>query len=1010
MIYIFSEKGQSLLKEVTSVTEEQNELRDYYNNTEYDSLSFYQNLVLGQQVYSTMLRIYLFTVVSQDSKRCSQLARRIPSEKLLFRYVKKLGMHEIWDSDKCGISCKIRQSYVILGIQYHKQGYDNTYSSFKSAISNFIDSFLQLPITNYTHLLESYAWNTHHLKISYTTKTEKKYSDTDIDFQATASFLRKTYYALGYSKKNAIENLAHHIVNESLSVDVIAAIASTQNYLPIKKYALEFDSLGYEEKDNSIKDFAVRYGVDNLLMRFSLLTRSHMGKDAWKNLGVEEPEQFLKKESRLKKGLVDLGQNILLLQALDYNIHNNNLDAIDISSLDLMIINTGSGEVQKQLVNILKIGEFIQKLFERFEVPVKDTLTIRDMSEIGYSIITAFFMSNFSPDKKFLQYFGDTFDSFYCENGINVQIDYRFALIAYLSAFNIKVVTNHHEIENEIFHAEIILGDSITSPKYICENESMRFAKKDVWRVAYVDIVETVKKFFFAKDFNCSYDALLFFVKNVVQSNISNQAFYAGFGILNANNITKIDVNICKEIFFRLERTITDYALYNRFIEIVSNTNKKKYICINNSVYEYLGWLKNCAGVSIDPLKEIDIKLIPDIYEKIINPTTTIQKELIDINYKFVQKIYPLEYEIAEYALNTCIDAYDYLTIVSPEIASLYTKLKEKEESFSDIGELVSHIGTDTLVSIMDSHKSFYTQIETFIEELDIQSVKIACGYCFASGLSLLRNIISKTLFLDIPFELYVGALQNYDESSPDNLITGIDKSTVRILNSYLLQSNFQLFTCPDRFYHGKIYFFEGKKKTVICLGSSNISRSAFVSNYELNIVFRTKTDSELHNNFKLWINQLKHYSRRIDGLNEEMFGNNEIKQDGSVLLKHISLTSMQRRISTLSNAEIRYRLNLWMSYSPDTIAEDLGILALPNYFVFIYKKYGLMVLESFESGNAYFCISFSDSFENTINAISAFSKTEIFEFSQMAKRGYHVQNKFTLENNIRWYFRKERH
>lgn len=465
-----------------------------------------------------------------------------------------------------------------------------------------------------------------------------------------------------------------------------------------------------------------------------------------------------------------------------------------------------------------------------------------------------------------------------------------------------------------------------------------------------------------------------------------------------------------KEILLRLKRIISDYALYDRFIEIVNNTNKKKYICINNSVYEYSDWLRNCTRLPIDSLKKIDIKLLPDIYEEIINPTKAIQKDLIDINYKFVQRIYPLEYEIAEYALNTCIDAYDYLTIVSPEIASLYTKLKEKEEDFSDIGKLVSRIGTDTSVSIMDSRKSFNAQIETIIEELDIQCVKIACGYCFSSGLSLLRNTINKTLFSNIPFELYVGALQNYDESSPDNLITGIDKSTVKILNSYLLQSNFQLFTCSDRFYHGKIYFLEGKKETVICLGSSNISRSAFVSNYELNIVFHTKTDSDLHDSFMLWINQLKHYSRRIDILDEEMFGNNEIKQDGSVLLKHISLTSMQHRINALSNAEIRYRLNLWMSYSPDSIAEDLGILALPNYFVFVYKKYGLMVLESFEAGNAYFCIRFTDSFENAINAISTFSKAEIFEFSQMEKRGYHVQNKFTLENNIRWYFRKESH
>lgn len=81
--------------------------------------------------------------------------------------------------------------------------------------------------------------------------------------------------------------------------------------------------------------------------------------------------------------------------------------------------------------------------------------------------------------------------------------------------------------------------------------------------------------------------------------------------------------------------------------------------------------------------------------------------------------------------------------------------------------------------------------------------------------------------------------------------------------------------------------------------------------------------------------------------------------------------------------------------------------IPIPNYFAFVYKKEKLIVLESFEAGNAYFCIKYDKSFEDVVNNISTFSKTEIFEYSHMPKRGYHVQNKFTLENNIRWYFRK---
>lgn len=986
------------------------DILDSFNSIEDDSLTFYQNLILGQQAYVTMLYSYLFSTVSQDSKRCGQLVQKISKETLLCDYLQQLGMQDIWDSNEYGISHKIRQSYVVLGMHYQKNGYDSIFSHFKLSIKDFIDDFLLLPITNYTHLLESYAWNTHHLKISYTTKIENKFSDKDIVFRATASFLDKTYYAFGYSKKHAIEKLAYLIVNEAIPRKTVMDLAASQNYLPIEKNILEFDTMDYKENEDRVRKFAEKYGVDFLLMRFSLLTRSHMGENVWETLGIKPTEYLRTKVSFLKRGLIDLGQELLLLQILDYNLRNNNLSAIDLSSLDLMVLNISSKDIHQQLTKILRIDDFSQKLFSSMDVPVNDMLTSKDKEQIGYSIISAFFISNFAPDKKFLQYFNSLFETFYSENGVNIEIDYRFALIAYLSAFNIKVQTNHHEAGNGIFHAEITLGDSANAPTYICENESMRFAKKEVWHKAYESIVVAVKKFFSSPDVNCSDESLSFFVKSVVRSHNSNQAFYSGFGILNAKNHTMINTYSCSKIMYKIKNIINDRTVFSEFIEIICNINQNNHICIDDSVYNYSLWLRNCAMYleNYQKANAIDDKLIPDVYDGIVNPTAMIQRKLIDINYKCVQKIYPLSDEIAKYALEISMDAYNYLPFVSPEISAHYVEMKKSEEDFTDIGLLTGKAGKDTTISILDSHKSFSSQIEMLIKNLNIQHVVIACGYCFASGLSLLRNVVNKTLFSNIPFELYIGSLQNYDESSTDNLITGIDKSTVKVLNQYLSQSNFQLYTCPDRFYHGKVYIFEGEYETIICLGSSNISSSAFISNYELNVVFKTQTASELHKNFQVWTKQLKHYSKRIDDLDESMFGNNEIKQDGSVLLKHVSLTSMRHRISELSNVEIQYRLNLWMSYSPDTIAEDLGILSLPNYFVFVFRKYGLMVLESFVSGNAYFCISFSDSFENIINTISTLSKTEIFEYSQMTKRGYHVPNKFTLENNIRRYFRKE--
>lgn len=345
------------------------------------------------------------------------------------------------------------------------------------------------------------------------------------------------------------------------------------------------------------------------------------------------------------------------------------------------------------------------------------------------------------------------------------------------------------------------------------------------------------------------------------------------------------------------------------------------------------------------------------------------------------------------------------LPFASLSVAEYYKKIKTKEVNLSTIGILKTNLGDGVSVSVMDSQKPFHFQLKQFTSEIKIKKIVIACGYFFASGLSLLEDIVQPELTAGTPCEFYIGSLQNYAESSADNLITGIDKATVRLLNQHLSFQNFSLFTCSDRFFHGKIYLFEGEENSLVIVGSSNVSRAAFVSNYELNLAFHIPAGGNLLDHFILWTNQLRHYSKRIDKLNENLFGNNEMKLDGSILIKQVSTTSMINKIRTLTDSEVQYRLNLWMSYNPDVIAEDLGILSLPNYFSFVYKKYGLIVLESFEAGNAYFCLQSNDSFENVINSLSTLSKIEIFEISKMPKRGYHVQNKFTLENNIRQYF-----
>ena len=640
------------------------------------------------------------------------------------------------------------------------------------------------------------------------------------------------------------------------------------------------------------------------------------------------------------------------------------------------------------------------------DIPNKATLTPKEKVQIANSIIAVFFLSNFAPDKKFTQYFSDFIATFYERFGLDAEIDYRFSTIAFLSALNIRVKTNHHELGNGIFHAEIALGSEKNVPTYICENESMREAKKEVWKEAYNDIIIQLRHFFMSASEECSCDVLLLFVRGIRDTQVTNNDFFLDFGILNARNFPNFTRFSALKIIQQLRKLI-DGCIVDDFLEVIYKANKDLYIEIDGVIYNYSSWLKSVASnVEIAPRLAIDAMQIKDIYVSIVNPSSITQKKLIDFDYKLVNKIYPLSDDIAKYAIKKNPDAYNYLQFVSIEIAELFEKLKTEEEQLSDIGSLAIKSDYDTNIIIMDSHKPFHLQIKNLIGDLKVNRIVIACGYCFASGLSLLKNLIDYALLSGIPLELNIGALQKYDDTDSSNIITGVDKTTIKLLNGFLSNDNVSLFTCTDRFYHGKLYIFEGEETSIICMGSSNVSRSAFITNYELNIGFKTKTGSELFNSFNLWYKQLRYHSKRIEYLDESMFGDNEIKQDGSVHLSRVSLPSMRKRISELSNAEVQYRLNLWMSHSPDFITENLGIPSLPDYFVFVYKEENLIVFESFQAGNAYFCIRYNNSFEDVINNIATFSKTEIFEYSQMSKRGYHVQNKFTLENNIKLYFK----
>ena len=800
----------------------------------------------------------------------------------------------------------------------------------------------------------------------------------------------------GYSQR--IAYLTAHQHDASLLEGLVVNISKNLGSFIFENIDVKLDPL--------YNDFSERYGVGALLLCLVTNSKSRIWRNFWEK--IKSRTQFLTYKDILKvrDKLVQSGHYLITLQALRFNVLNDGNFNFRIFSLpkfsNQMLYDSYEFSRKVFDINGLEI-----LLFDKLGIPSIGNLTLLDKRDIIAGFISAFFISNFSPDVKFFNEFGNVFDTFYLDGNKEIEIDYRYAVISYLSMFDLEPIINHHEIGNGIFRAEVSFGEENDLLDFICDNESMR-----VWYQIYKSIIIEIKEFF-SSPRNCEYDikSILFFIKKIV--NIKEQDFISDFGILSSINFSKFTLDDCKKILYKVKLITSDDLLYQKFIKKIAELNTDKFVCFNDKVYMYSSLF--FSEFLIDRVLPIGIERFDEeLYKNVVNPSMEFQKRIIDKDYKSVRIMNPLSDEVAIYALDKNIDSYNYFTSVSHEVSEYYLmKQKEKaeaEDKFINIDDNIVFSECtldDTKVIIIDSHKPFSQQLEYLISNLELKYVVMACGYCFNSGLSLLKTVIDRSIYSNIPFDLYVGALQDYNEEEHDKIITGIDKQTVKRLNEFLTHANFSLYTCSKRFYHGKLFFFEGVDETVICIGSSNISKSAFINNYELNIAFRITTNSDLYIRIKSWIEQLKGYSSKLNHLEEAVFVDNELNQINNVVIKDVSLSKMQERIDNLTNEEIRYRLNLWMSYNPDIIAENLGILALPNYFVFVYKERKLMVLESLEAGNSYFCIRFENSFEEAINSISTFSKTEIFTYSKMDKRGYHLQNKISLEGNIRKIFNR---
>ncbi|WP_321008872.1 phospholipase D family protein [Hungatella effluvii] len=275
-----------------------------------------------------------------------------------------------------------------------------------------------------------------------------------------------------------------------------------------------------------------------------------------------------------------------------------------------------------------------------------------------------------------------------------------------------------------------------------------------------------------------------------------------------------------------------------------------------------------------------------------------------------------------------------------------------------------------------------------------------AVGFIFSSGLRMLYPLLNYIHNIGGTLELITGSLQNF-ETKRNN--TKIDRGTVQFLNNLIDKFDFKLFTYTFAFYHGKFYYLSNDKIAYIVIGSSNISKTAFLGNYELNTLITVKL-SEEKNQFIQWYEEFQNQCETISHLDEknyeELKWESELDIYSSRYVHRLSYEEINRRISALTDEETRIRLNIWLSHNPSEIFSNLGIASLQDYIVFLYAEHGLAIFESFIAGNAYYTFKYFD-FDELLKNVSTLSKSQMILSSSFVNRGYHISDKDKLESRI---------
>lgn len=292
--------------------------------------------------------------------------------------------------------------------------------------------------------------------------------------------------------------------------------------------------------------------------------------------------------------------------------------------------------------------------------------------------------------------------------------------------------------------------------------------------------------------------------------------------------------------------------------------------------------------------------------------------------------------------------------------------------------------------------------INGIVRKANITKLYAATGFVFSSGLRLLQESLNLVNNRNGKCRIVAGSLINYANKNANNKI---DKTTVQYLNALLRNKKIELYSYMEAFYHGKFYYLCDENFAYIIIGSSNISKTAFHSNHELDILHKVKLGSNQDILFSNWFDKFISQCDKITKLDEKKFDdlnwNSELDIFKPINRKIVSSNEIKKKIDALTDEETQFRLNIWMDYRPDIICDDIPIEALKEYTMFAFLQNEVVVFESFEPQNAFYVFGCPNGIENLINSIAKLTKSQMVFSEWYVDRGNHTSNRKSLQQRI---------